>query len=103
MGRKQNLYPPVKIEKLHQSAQKFQLLMTQASLLINKINSSSTFAHELIDAAQQSNKKKVEELIQSTGLSIPVISHFNPDGIIFELSNAENGKGCCTLHIALQW
>ncbi len=77
--------------------------MTQASLLVNKINSSPTFAHDLMEAAQQSNKKKVQKLIQSTGLSIPIKSHFNPDGIIFELSNAEGEKGCCTLHIALQW
>ncbi|MCJ7839436.1 hypothetical protein MUB24_00650 [Lederbergia sp. NSJ-179] len=96
-------YPAIKTEKLHQSAQKIQALMSQASLLVNKIHSSSTFAHELMDAAQKSNEKKVNELIRSTGLSIPFKSRFNPDGIVFELTNSENGKGCCTLHIALQW
>lgn len=103
MVRKQNVYPPVDTEKLHQSTQKFQTLMTQASLLMNKINSSSAFAHDLMDAAQQSNKQKVQKLIQSTGISVPVKSHFNPDRIIFELSNVEAGKGGCDLHIALQW
>ncbi|MBO0995359.1 hypothetical protein [Bacillus sp. SD088] len=103
MVRKQHVYPTVETEKLHQSAQKFQTLMPQANLLMNKINSSSTFAHELMDAAQQSNKQKVHKLIQSTGISSSVKSQFNPDGIIFEFSNVENGKGGCILHIALQW
>lgn len=97
------IYPAVKTNTLFQSAEKFQLLMNQAHLLINKVKTSPKFARDLMEAAQSSNKKRVEELIRSTGITINVQTNFNPDGIKISLSNAEKDVGCCTLNMVLKW
>ncbi|MBS4179407.1 hypothetical protein [Lederbergia citrea] len=101
--RPQSMYPPVDIKKLHQSAQKYQELLNQATLLVNKITTSPGFARNLMDAAQKSNQKKVIELILSTGITIKVKTSFSPDGIKVDLSNAKHEGDCCTIRLALPW
>lgn len=77
--------------------------MEQASLLINKIIQSNSFAFDLMNAAQQSNQQKVDELIHATGISIDVKTKFTPSGIQITLDNSEMEGGCCKLLIALRW
>ena len=99
----QNQFPPVDTRQLHSSAEKFQEIMREARLLIDKIVNTPSFAAELMDAAQQSNQKKVEELIASTGVTIKVETTFSPTGIQLEFNNSEMGAGCCKLDISLLW
>ncbi|MCU9612378.1 hypothetical protein OEV98_02225 [Caldibacillus lycopersici] len=101
--RQQNPFPPVNIQQLDQSARKFQALIKEADLFINKIISSSSFARELMNAAQLSDKKKVEELIKSVGISIKVSTNFTPTGIHITLDNRDMPGRCCELVIALNW
>lgn len=96
-------FPPVDIKGLTYSARQFQRLMEQASLLINKIIQSNSFAFDLMNAAQQSNQQKVDELIHATGISIDVKTKFTPSGIQITLDNSEMEGGCCKLLIALRW
>jgi|1185.fasta_scaffold321765_2 hypothetical protein len=56
-----------------------------------------------MDAVQQSNKKKVEELILSTGATIKVKTPFTPTGICIVLDKSEVEGDCCDLLIALCW
>ena len=46
--------------------------MEEANKLVDKINSSKEFAHELMNQAQLSNAAKVGELIKSTGITMKV-------------------------------
>jgi hypothetical protein len=88
---------------LNTSAKKFQELTKQANLLAGKIVNSKEFAHELMEAAQLSNTKKVEELILSTGITLKIKTYFNPTGIRIELNNSENEVVCCNLLMTLKW
>lgn len=96
-------FPPVDVGGLTYSAQQFQKLMEQAGLLINTINRSHQFAIELMNAAQVSDRKKVIDLIRSTGITIKMETKFTPSGIQITLDNSEMEGGCCKLLIALRW
>ena len=61
--RHQSKLPPVDIQQLNGSVYKFQILMRQADLLINKLGNDPEFSKELMGAAQQSDKNKVNQLI----------------------------------------
>lgn len=96
-------YPDVDTQQLEESAHKFQQLIQQADLLVNKLAESKEFSHELMSAAQKSDEKKVNELIKSTGITIKVKTSFTPTGIQIILENSKMGGDCCDLLIALRW
>ena len=96
-------FPAINTIRLNTSAHKFQELLKQADLLAGKIVNSKEFAHDLMDAAQLSNTKKVEELIISTGITLKIKTYFNPSGIHIELNNADNEAPCCNLLMKLMW
>ncbi|KAA0967007.1 hypothetical protein FQ087_05655 [Sporosarcina sp. ANT_H38] len=77
--------------------------MKQADLLAGKIVNSKEFAHDLMEAAQLSNTKKVDELILSTGITLKIKTYFSPTGIRIELTNAGNEGSCCNLLMTLKW
>lgn len=101
--QQQNQYPPVNIQLLDKSARKFQALMKQADLLIEKIINSSSFARELMTAAQLSDQNRVDQLIKSTGITIDVTTTFTPSGIHIVLDNSDSEGDCCKMLIALRW
>lgn len=101
--RPDNPFPPVDTQLMHSSAKKMLELTTQSRFLINKLVDSPNFAYELMDAAQQSNQNKVNELIKSTGITSKVKTKFSPTGIHLEFENAEMPGRCCKLQMALQW
>lgn len=96
-------FPSINTQVLNTSAQRFQELLKQADLLASKIVSSKEFAHELMEAAQLSNTKKVEELITSTGITLKIKTYFSPTGIRVELYSVESGGDCCNLLMILKW
>jgi len=98
-----NPFPPVNTQRLHASAGKMLEVIKQSQLLINTIVDSPDFARNLMDAAQLSNQQKVDELIQSVGITSKVTTKFTPSGIHIELDNAEMLGECCKLQIALRW
>lgn len=99
----QNAFPPVNTEKLHTSAERFQLLIHDARLLVDKIASDPAFANELMNAAQLSDQEQVDQLVMSTGVTIKANAHFSPSGIRFEFDSTEQGAGCCKLDMHLMW
>lgn len=101
--KQENSFPPVITKRLNTSAQRFQELMVQADLLIDRIISSNEFSYELMTAAQLSKTKEVEELILSTGITIKVETKFTPSGIHINLKNSDEGVGCCDLLMTLHW
>lgn len=96
-------FPPVNIEKFDISAHQFQRLMEQARLFVNKIVNSSQFAYELMDAAQRSDKNKVEEMIRTTGITIAFHVQFTPTAIQIILDNSTEKVNCCQLLVGLKW
>lgn len=98
-----NPFPSVNTQRLHASAGKMLEVIKQSQLLINRIVDSTDFSYDLMDAAQLSNQKKVDELIQSIGITTKVTTKFTPSGIHIEFDNAEMPGECCKLQIALRW
>ena len=94
-----NPFPPVDTHKLKTSAQRIQAIMQQVHVLTDKIAGSEQFAHNLMNAAQLSNKAEVDRLITSTGITIKFDTKFTPDGI--RIIFTEND--CCGLTIILNW
>jgi len=96
-------FPPVDVQQLEISVQRFHQLIQQADMLINRLANSKEFATELMSAAQKSDKNKVNQLIRSTGVSIDIKTTFTPTGIRIVLDNSKIEGDCCNLLIALRW
>lgn len=96
-------YPEVDPTLLEQSAKSMQNLMREASLVLNKLADSKSFASKIMSAAQHSNMDEVDRLIQSTGIKSKVKTSFNPDGINMKFSSSIGQTECCHLTIALRW
>ena len=99
----QSPYPPVNIQKFDISAKQFQELVQQARLFTDKIIGSKQFAFDIMNAAQLSDQKKVEELVKSTGISIPFQVKFTPTAIQVILDNSSEKVDCCSLLVGLHW
>ena len=96
-------YPQVDTGQLEDSVTRFQKLIKEADLLINRLANSREFSTQLMSAAQKSDKNKVNQLIRSTGVTIKIKTTFTPTGIRIILDNSEVEGGCCDLMIALRW
>lgn len=92
-------FPTINTNKLKTSAKRMKVIMQQAQLLTDKIDESEQFAHDLMDAAQLSNKTEVEKLITSTGITIKFETNYTPDGIRIIFTDSD----CCKLTVNLTW
>lgn len=98
-----NSFPPVDTSKFNASAKKYQLLTKQINLFFDKVTTSQQFSNDLMEAAQLSNTKKVEEMIKSVGITAKINCNFTPTGIIIDVTNGESGGDCCHLRVTLPW
>ncbi len=57
-------FPPVDTGQLEDSVSRFQKLIKEAELLINRLANSREFSTQLMSAAQKSDKNKVIQLIR---------------------------------------
>ncbi|WP_431811701.1 hypothetical protein [Lysinibacillus sp. FW12] len=94
-----NPFPPVDTHKLKSSVTRIKAIMQQAQLLTDKIESSQQFAHDLMNAAQLSNKAEVEKLISSTGITMKFETNYTPDSFRIRLID----NGCCGVILNLNW
>ncbi len=96
-------FPPVDTGQLEKSVTRFQELIKQADLLISRLARDKQFATQLMSAAQESNKERVNQMIRSTGVTIKIQTTFTPTGIRIILDNSKFEGDCCQLLIALRW
>jgi len=94
-----NPFPAVNTNKLKISAKRVKGIMQQAQLLTDKIDGSEQFAHDLMDAAQKSNKSEVERLITSTGITTKFETNYTPNYIRIVITDID----CCKLTLVLSW
>ena len=94
-----NPFPPVDTHKLKSSVTRIKTIMQQAQLLTDKIENSQQFAHDLMNAAQLSNKAEVEKLISSTGITMKFETNYTPDSFRIRLID----NGCCGVILNLNW
>jgi hypothetical protein len=96
-------YPNVDANLLHQSANVTKVLMKDASTILEKLSESKEFDAQLMYAAQVSDMKEVNRLINSIGVKSKVEVHFTPDGLRLEFTSKVEPLDCCRLLIALRW
>ncbi|MFT9598991.1 hypothetical protein [Mesobacillus sp.] len=96
-------YPAVNATLFKTSAVKAIALMEDANLVMAKITSSTSFSSELMAAAQQSDQKEVERMIQSTGIKKKPKITYNPDGITMNFVDYAGDKECCHIITQLRW
>ncbi|MEQ6390906.1 hypothetical protein RZN22_16585 [Bacillaceae bacterium S4-13-58] len=96
-------FPEVDPTLFNESAIEMQKLLKDASVILDRLAQSKSFAQKVMSAAQESQQKEVERLIESTGVKSKVKTTFNPDGIHLLLSSSVEAGECCKLSILLRW
>ncbi|MFD2046530.1 hypothetical protein ACFSTA_19505 [Ornithinibacillus salinisoli] len=100
---KRQQYLNVDPDLFFKSAGAFKELLGDASVILNKLSEDENLAYQIMEAAQQNNKEKVEELIKSTGVKGTVDVDYNPDGIKLNMLSKVEETDCCKLTMALRW
>jgi hypothetical protein len=98
-------YPSVDIKIFEHSVHAFGPLMEQGSKLLGRL-SDPTFAHQIMNAAQEGKTAQVDQLVKSIGLRVPITTHFTPSSVMFTLHLQENQHepiSCCALTVTLKW
>jgi len=95
-------YPPLKIGIFESSIQTMQKIANEAVVMLNRI-SDPGFARQIMTAAQTGNKKEVDRLIKSTGVSSPITIKYTPSGILLTIGSDAKGGNCCSLSMHLKW
>jgi hypothetical protein len=96
-------YPPVNPSMFTSSATEMHQLMKKADALVQKLANTSSFAKDVMDAAQNNEKQKVNQLLKSTGLDSGMKTTYTPDGLKIILTSEVNNIDCCHLTISLKW
>ncbi|MCD5325141.1 MULTISPECIES: hypothetical protein [Pontibacillus] len=96
-------YPEVDPSTLTDSAKAFQSLMSDAHIIIEKFATSPSFSQQVMEAAQQSNKEKVKQLLEGTGIKHPIKIRYNPDGLHLTLTAQSQNQDCCKMELAFHW
>ncbi|WHY01529.1 hypothetical protein [Neobacillus sp. DY30] len=98
-------YPPVDVNVFTKSIKSYRLLLSQGSILLNRLDDKD-FDVKLMTAAQQGNQAEVDRLMKTIGLKVPVKTTFTPTGVNFELKTQPDPSSqmtCCTLTVNLKW
>ncbi|MEW8969262.1 hypothetical protein [Mesobacillus jeotgali] len=96
-------FPEVNATLFRTSADKAIALMGDANLVMTKITTSTSFSNELMAAAQKSQQKEVERLIESTGIKKKPKITYNPDGLTMNFVDFAGDKECCHIITQLRW
>ncbi|WP_054711995.1 hypothetical protein [Bacillus sp. JCM 19041] len=105
LQREVRQFPPIDTSELSQSVQQTEYLLQQSQILLKQLE-NRTFAYQLMDAAQKSNKVLVQQLIHSIpGLTVVADIQYSPTGVVFRLQSPaiSGGADCCSLSIVLKW
>lgn len=97
------VYPPVNSTYLNESAKSSRKLLSEASLLLNRLSTSREFGNKVMEAAQRSDTTEVTRLIRSLGITTNVVIQYNPDGFHIEFVSQVKNIDCCRLTVALRW
>ncbi|MGK0701536.1 hypothetical protein CHN50_15625 [Priestia aryabhattai] len=94
--------PPVDTSIFSHSVNSLQKIVLESSVLLKKL-ADPKFSQTLMTAAQAGNHKQVDNLIKSIGISTPITTKYNPDGLLLIMPAQSEGKECCALSMFLKW
>jgi hypothetical protein len=96
-------YPQIDSTILMQSAKSSKKLLKEGALIVDKLSVSTEFNNKLMAAAQSSNMKEVERLINSIGITSQMKVSYNPDGLHLEIYSKRENVICCKIIMAIRW
>ncbi|SFF69875.1 hypothetical protein SAMN05216353_1067 [Halobacillus alkaliphilus] len=96
-------YPEVNTKLLIKSAEQMKVLLKEAEVLMDHITSSPDLAAELMNAAQQSNKSKLIQLLKASGIQSKLDTSYTPDGLNIMLCTSVGDLDCGHLKISIRW
>jgi len=96
-------FPEVNPEMFMSSAKEMEVLMKNASRLLAVMASSRKFSLQLMNAAQDSKLKEVENMIHSTGITVQPKVSYTPDGLNLHFDSSKPNDDCCKLTLKLRW
>jgi hypothetical protein len=85
------------------SARQTKELIKDGTLISEKIAGSKPFSIDIMRAAQESNKAKVEELIKSIGIKHKPQVSYTPNGLTLTFIHEQNDIDCCHLILKIRW
>ncbi|MFE8702376.1 hypothetical protein ACFYKX_17400 [Cytobacillus sp. FJAT-54145] len=96
-------FPQVNPDLFMQSAHHMQVLMKDASLLLDRMASSKEYAMNLMGAAQESKMQQVNDMIKGAGITtMPEVS-YTPEGLKLYFKSKAEDIDCCHLSLTLRW
>ncbi|MBM7097875.1 hypothetical protein JSY36_19235 [Bacillus sp. H-16] len=102
--RPEGLFPPVETTLFEQSLRASRELFNHGQTVVDDLAASETKMLNLMNAAQAGDDKKVDQIVQSTGVPVDVETTYTPTSVTFRLRNSTAGIArCCTLTINLVW
>jgi hypothetical protein len=96
-------FPSVNPATFMSSAKHMQVLMRDASTLLDRMANVQQFSNDLMSAAQQSQTKKAEEMIKATGIKSQPRVSYTPDGLTLVFEAKDEQGHCCNLTLKLRW
>lgn len=103
IGHRIITFPPVDPTIFMKSANKSQELLEDAQKVSTQVSKSQAFSKQIIEAAQESKKDKVKQMLSTLDLKNRSEVYYNPDGIIITLKPKEPHNNCCKVTLALKW
>ncbi|SDH01262.1 hypothetical protein SAMN05192534_101316 [Alteribacillus persepolensis] len=88
---------------LQRSAENMQQLLSEADVVSKRLSESYDDAAQLMQAAQDSKKDEVLEIIRSFGVTEECDVFYTPDGIQVEFMSYIDDVHCCKLTMLLRW
>lgn len=96
-------FPPVNPTQFMSSAKHMQIIMKDASILLSRMSHSREFSYALMEAAQESNQEKVNQLVKETGIQTTPKVSYTPDGLKLDFDIFVENLNCCHLSLSLKW
>lgn len=95
-------FPPVTTQRFQYTAELFQYLLRDGKLFAQKVETSSSYAEAVKDAAQHSDEEQIKALVKEAGVRAIVTLSFTPDAIKITLRPV-NEPEACALNMMLSW
>lgn len=94
-------YPPVNVSKFQESLKSSSSLLQEATILVENLEKSPENMQRLMEAAQASQDKEVDKIINQASGDVNVETSYTPSSVTFTLTGEQ--PPCCRLKLNLRW
>ncbi|RWZ60537.1 hypothetical protein EQV77_04370 [Halobacillus fulvus] len=92
-------FPPVNPDTFMQSAGETDRLLTDAKKLLERVQSSESYATQIMNAAQESKKEEVKQLVKASGIESQIDVLFTPSSLKLDLISSQGSR----IELVMRW